>query len=75
MLRKLEKLKNLIAALLGTSLLISCSRTIGCESFHQIRDLEPHQKVWMKLQSEEHLPRGWLQDIADFRDSYKANCQ
>ena len=55
------------------SLLISC-KGVGCESFVHIKDLTEDQKEWMKQQSEQNIPRGWIEDIANSKEIYEKNC-
>lgn len=71
MLKLQEKLKMKIAILLAMSLLTSCSAT-GCGEFHGIRDLTEAQKISLK---KSEVPAGWIQDITDFRETYKKLCQ
>ena len=65
------RLRMKTAIFLVMILLTSCNAA-GCNSFHQIRDLTESQKESLRKSD---LPLGWIQDIADFKETYKRICQ
>lgn len=76
MLKSRVGLKGKIAILVLISLLTSCSTPVGCSSFHQIRNFSDQERKFILESIEKSiLSREWFQDVADFKETYKENCE
>ena len=53
-------------------ILLTACKTVGCSSFHGIRELTEEQEQSL---NQSKVPTEWIRDVKDFKDIYKELCE